>query len=78
MALVYFFVLIYYNILGFGQIKKSNSVLQNSLLMSASICITIFLIVNLITSTYASRPGAIYLALIIAFINIAINLKNDK
>lgn len=78
MALVYFFVLIYYNILGFGQIKKSNSVLQNSLLMSASICITIFLIVNLITSTYASRPGAIYLALIIAFINIAINLKHDK
>lgn len=78
MALVYFSVLFYYCFYGFQRISKKNEIWINSLYLASSVCIAIFLIVNLITSTFSSRPGGVYLALIIAFIGIADSIRNDK
>ncbi|MDC1068158.1 hypothetical protein OAQ99_03245 [Candidatus Kapabacteria bacterium] len=78
MALVYFSVLGFYVTSSLSKIRKNNSEIINAFYLSSGICIIIFLIVSLLTSTFSSRPGGVFLALVIAFINIADNLKNDK
>lgn len=79
MAIIYFFVLFYYMFKAYFKILKQKNNLAKNLFLGSGICLSIFLIVNLITSTWESRPGAVYLAFMLAFINIAQSIeKNDR
>jgi hypothetical protein len=78
MAILYFSTIIYYCSKAFSSLNKLNLSTINSLYLASATTLFSFLIVSLVTSTFASRPGGVFLAIVIAMINIADNLKNDK